>query len=400
MSRSRPLALLFVALWGGACAELFTELPEVGGDLESPLGGLTREQLALFVQGDAAFERAFTVAEGLGPIFNERSCAACHPGDGRGTPREALIRFSRGADPVLAEGGPQLQTRAIPGVLPEVLPDGVDVSVRLPPPVFGMGLIESIPVEAILALADPDDADGDGISGRPNWVEAAPYASDAYPGGGSGLQLGRYGRKASVSTLLEQVATAYHQDMGLTSDFLPEEIGHPQSGFPTLGDTVPDPEVSAAEVHLAVAYVRLLAPPARGPLTAPVLRGEVVFESLGCAACHVPSLTTGPSPIAPLDRVAVPLYSDLLLHDLGPGLADGRPDGDANGSEWRTAPLWGLRLVPEFLGGREFYLHDGRALTLDEAILWHGGEAQAARDRYEALSVGDRADLLAFLRSL
>jgi len=146
--------------------------------------------------------------------------------------------------------------------------------------------------------------------------------------------------------------------------------------------------------------VRLLAAPARGEITAAVQSGAEHFDNLGCASCHTPSMETGPNSVPQLSEVAVNLYSDLLLHDMGNGLADNRPDRDASGFEWRTAPLWGTRIVPDFLGGAEHYLHDGRATTLDDAIRWHGGEAEAAKNAYEALGENKRQDLVAFLKSL
>ncbi len=356
--------------------------------------------LSTFAAGDENFERVFTVEEGLGPLFNEPSCGTCHPGDGRGTPSTALTRFSRGHDLIVTEGGPQLQTRAIPGFAPEELPDGVDSSRRLPPPVFGVGLIEAIPVETILANVDVNDADGDGVSGRAHWVIPPDFVPEWQVGGGDGLQLGRFSRKAQVSSLLEQVVGAYNEDMGITSDFRVDEAGSFQTGQAVTGDTVADPEISAAEVETTITYVRLLAPPARGPITRSVRAGEQHFEALGCASCHVPTMRTGPNVIAALDEVDVNLYSDLLLHDMGPELADGRPDGDASGSEWKTPPLWGLRLAPGFLGGQAFYLHDGRTSDLAEAISLHGGEAQAARDAFAALTRAEKAELIDFLLSI
>lgn len=382
------------------CEPLLTGQPEPGDGFESPLDDLPGDLLAMFGAGDENFSRAFGAGSGLGPIFNNVSCVACHPGDGRGTPREILVRFSLGSDPLHHLGGPQLQDRAIPGQRPERLPPAAETSPRMPPPVFGMGLIEAIPADSILAREDPSDADGDGISGRANRVLAAEFVPESEVGGGAGTQLGRFGRKAGVSSLLEQVATAYHQDIGITSDFLPSENAHPQAGGGGAGDRVSDPEIPAATVLETTMYVRLLAPPARGPLTPSVLAGEGLFASTGCASCHVPAFRTGPHAIAPLHEAEVRLYSDLLLHDMGPELADSRPEGDADGFEWRTPPLWGTRLVSEFLNGEAFYLHDGRARSLEEAIRLHGGEAQASREAFEALPPADRAALLDFLESL
>jgi CxxC motif-containing protein (DUF1111 family) len=270
-----------------------------------------------------------------------------------------------------------------------------------------MGLIEAIPEAAILALADPDDHDGDGISGRPNYVvpgdfipidEIGGFLPDA--GGDGRPQLGRFSRKAQVSSLLLQVVEAYHQDIGITSDFLPVENRNPLASRATEGaDRVADPEIPASEVRAVLAYVRTLAPPAPGEMTPRRELGERIFADVGCADCHVPELRTGPSTIAAVAHQPVRLYSDLLLHDLGDGLADGRGDGDATGREWRTAPLWGLRLMRSFLNGEAFLLHDGSARTVEEAIRLHGGEAQRARDAFVALPEADRAALLDFVES-
>ena len=337
--------------------------------------------------------RAFTVEEGLGPIFNNTSCVGCHPGNGRGTPDLALIRFSMGRDLIFDVGGPQFQDRAIAGVAYEVIPAGVDTSVRLPPPVFGMGLIENIPVETELSYADETDANGDGISGKPNWVVPPDYVPYAEVGGGPGQQVGRFGRKAAVSSLVQQVAQAFHQDIGITSSFIPVEHSN-------VGDSVPDPEVDELTVMEIVMFLRLLSPPPRGEITPEVKIGEALFEEIGCASCHVPTTQTGPSPIDALNKVTVHIYSDLLLHDMGEVLADNRPDGSANGGEWRTAPLWGTRLVADFLGGTAFFLHDGRATTLEGAIRAHGGEAQETKEAFFDLPEADQQAIIAFLESL
>lgn len=395
-----PIWMLIVAAMTYGCDTLMTDQPPAGDDFESPLDGLSNDLNAVFAAGDENFEKGFTVGEGLGPIFNNISCAGCHPGDGRGTPELGFFRFSRGADIVVGEGGAQHQDKAIPGIPLEEVPAGVDRSFRLPPPVFGVGLIGAIPVETIVANEDPEDADGDGISGRAHWVTAPDYVSEAHVGGGAGPQLGRFSRKAQVSSLLQQIAEAYQQDMGITNDFIPEENAHAQAGGVALGDRVPDPEIPASIVLETLMYVRLLAAPARGEITAAVQNGAGHFNDIGCASCHTPSMKTGPNSVPQLSEVDVNLYSDLLLHDMGAGLADNRPDRDASGSEWRTAPLWGTRIVPDFLGGAEHYLHDGRATTLDDAIRWHGGEAEAAKNAYEALSENERQDLVSFLKSL
>lgn len=390
-----------------ACDLVNPQAAEPGDILDGPLAGLTTVEMRAFIDGDRAFGRQFSPVEGLGPIFNNTSCASCHSADGRGRPSNTLVRFSIGSDLVPALGGPQLQTRAIPGALPEILPEGVQSSVRLPPPVFGMGLIEAIPEAAILALADPDDRDGDGISGRPNFVVPGTFIpADEIGGpveraiGGLQPQLGRFSHKAQVSSLLLQIVEAYHQDIGITTDFLPVENRNRQASRSSeAADRVPDPELGEAEVRAVLAYVRTLAPPAPGAMTPSRQRGEQLFTEVGCASCHVPEQRTGPSSISALSNRSVRLFSDLLLHDMGPGLADGRPDGDASGSEWRTTPLWGLRLMRDFLNGEAFLLHDGRARSVEEAILLHGGEADGARDRFDALPAADRAALLDFVET-
>ena len=397
--RGRFRLLVIVGLFAACSDSLLTSPPPEGESFDAPLD-VSPGLLASFARGDEQFERIFTISDGLGPLFNQPSCETCHPGDGRGSLASSLTRFSIGGDLVPELGGPQRQNRAIPGVEPETIPAGAETSDRTAPAVFGMGLIEGIPVATLEALEDPSDADGDGISGRINFVEAADFVPQGTVGAGPGLAVGRFGRKANISSLREQVANAYQQDMGITTDFRPDEPIHPGSGVSAIADNVPDPEVPAFEVVDVVIYVRLLAPPARGPSTAESESGGVTFEQIGCAGCHVPFLTTGPNAIPALDRQEARMYSDLLLHDMGPGLADGRGDGTANGFEWRTAPLWGLRLVGDPLGGEAIYLHDGRATTVDEAIRLHGGEAAAAQDRYVGLSEGERDNLLAYLNTL
>jgi CxxC motif-containing protein (DUF1111 family) len=399
--RTLSAALIFLTLALVACGDLLTSTPDAGDVLDGPLDGLSPSERAAFIRGDEEFGRRFAPSEGLGPIFNDAACAACHSGDGRGRPENALIRIGTPTDGMLAlMGGPQIQTRAIMGAEPEPLPQGVPISLRLPPPVFGVGLIEAIPESEILARADPDDFDGDGISGRPNWVTPPDWVPGSEPGAGPGPRLGRFSRKAQVSSILQQTVEAYLQDMGVTSDFLPVENRNPLASLPHLAaDHVPDPEIPASTVFAVVNYLRLLAPPTPGPSTPARDRGGMLFSEAGCAACHVPVLHTGPNAIAALSNQPVTLYSDLLLHDMGDALADDRPDGGASGREWRTTPLWGLRLIRDFLNGDVFLLHDGRARTIEEAILLHGGEAQRARDLFAALVAADRAALVDFVGS-
>ena len=393
--------LLATLLCATGCDWLVTDAPLDADLFDAPVAGLTQSELAAFARGDAEFGRRFAPSTGLGPIFNNVSCASCHSGDGRGRLDNVLRRIGSSADDFLrGAGGPQVQDKAIPGAAPELVPTGVAVSVRLPPPVFGVGLIEAIPESAILARADPDDADRDGISGRVNWVWAASYVPSVEPGGGNEKRVGRFGRKAQVSNLVEQTVEAYHQDIGITSNFRMSENRNPQSSIPIeANDRVADPEIGAATVQAVVHYMRGLAPPAPGGETSRRAEGRVLFEQVRCSACHTPRMVTGASLIAALSSKPVDLYSDLLLHDMGDELADHRPDGDASGREWRTTPLWGLRLMRDFLNGEAFLLHDGRAGTVEEAIRLHGGEAKTSRDAFVALTPAQRAALLDFVES-
>jgi CxxC motif-containing protein (DUF1111 family) len=400
--------LVLAAFVAGACSELLTSAPDDADLFDAPLEGLTASELASFVRGDEEFGRRFSAASGLGPAFNNVSCASCHSGDGRGRLENSLFRIGSDADDFLTHlGGPQIQDKAIAGYGAEPVPAGVAVSVRLPPPVFGAGLIEAIPEAAILANADENDANGDGISGRPNWVRALDYVPHTEQNGGTALRIGRFGRKAQTSTILQQTVEAYHQDMGITSEFRPSENRNPLATSPVeTHDHAADPEISTATVQAVVHYLRVLAPPAPGGSPSagsgaeqPVTTGQSLFASVGCAQCHTPTLTTGAHTIAALAHKPATLYSDLLLHDMGDALADNRPDGGASGREWRTTPLWGLRLMRQFLNGQAFLMHDGRARTVEEAILLHGGEGLKARNAFAALSASERAALLAFVES-
>jgi CxxC motif-containing protein (DUF1111 family) len=402
---SKTLAASFalISIFWIACDALLTEAPEPHTTLEEPIDGLSPTELAAFARGDEAFEQEFTAATGLGPIFNNTACGACHPSDGRAHPRAAFKFFGRlqgnSIDLLAHLGGPQLQDRSLPGVPAETLPPEADaVSVRVAPPVFGVGLIEYIPVATIVANSDPNDADGDGISGRPHWVTAPEWVPANVVGGGAGQQLGRFGLKANTSSLLQQVARAYHQDIGITTEFLATENFRTNAAAP--GDLVADPELATPTVHDVVFYIRMLAPPKRGPIDAEVQDGEKLFNQIGCASCHIPKLRTGESSFAVLAFKDVELYSDLLLHDMGPELADQFIDGDAAGAEWKTRPLWGLGRTADALGGVPSYLHDGRTADLKTVILLHGGEAKNSRDKFTALTSSQMQAVLAFLNSL
>ena len=277
----------------------------------------------------------------------------------------------------------------------------------------GLGYLDAVDDSTLLRLADPDDADSDGVSGRVQLLAPSDLVVDAValeaaqspdPGARGtlveGRYIGRFGKKSLTVNLLHQTVGAYHEDMGVTSDLLPEDLVNPLAGD-RASDDVADPEVSSAVVANVVFYLKTLrAPPRRDADDSEVVAGQAIFSEVGCAACHVPTLRTGRSNLVVLDRVTFHPYTDLLLHDMGPELDDGYTEGRALTSEWRTPPLWGIGLQASFQGGQAFYLHDGRAQTLEGAIEFHGGEATVSRTAFRALSPEDRARLIRFLESL
>ncbi len=273
------------------------------------------------------------------------------------------------------------------------------LSPRVAPPMIGMGLLETIPAADILANADPDDRDHDGISGRPNWVWSVEHDK---------VMLGRFGWKAGVPTIYQQTISAFAGDIGIASRMMPAPGGDctaaqkacrtAPNGGPSAKNTIEIPDQLLDRV---VFYARNLAVPARRKIADPqVLRGKALFYKSGCAACHRPKFVTRRDPKRPEQAFQLIWpYTDLLLHDMGEGLADHRPEGVATGREWRTAPLWGIGLT-KVVSGHTFFLHDGRARNLLEAILWHGGEAEAAKQKVVKMSRDQRAALIAFLDSL
>jgi CxxC motif-containing protein (DUF1111 family) len=357
-------------------------------DLGDPLPGLTAAETTQFVHGRAQFEREFDPETGLGPLFNANACGECHESPvlgGVGDEREvhvAALRPDGSCDALVAQGGPVIQQHATPaleaalGIQSEPFPSEGARGTRSTPVLFGRGLLDAVPDSTILALADPGDRNSDGISGRPN-----RFADG---------RLGRFGRKAFVPTLREFNDGAFALEQGITSPSVPAEETIGGAPIPPGVDAVPDPEIDRQVTELTDRFVRLLAVPTRAHSGS--ARGGRLFEQVGCAACHVPELRTGASPIAALRNKRFPAYTDLLLHDLGPELAD-TCLGGATPAEFRTEPLIGLRAV-------EAFMHDGRAATLAEAIELHGGEASAARDRFRALRPKDREALLAFLKAL
>jgi len=415
--RAALSVLLLVIPLASGCDALLPDAPDPGVVLEGPIEGLSPQQMASFLAGDVEFSRRFGTADGLGPIFVAASCESCHVGDGKGHPSFNLTRFGRttagGFDQMRGAGGPQVQHRAILNYIAEVVPPGVTgVAQFTAPSVTGLGLLEAVDDATLLALADSSDADGDGISGRVQLIAASEFIAelarlelvleDGPPTRHlpiDGRYIGRFSKKASAINLLHQTVTAYREDMGLTTHLIPDDPINPQVGN-FAGDDVPDPEITSSTVSNVVFYLKTLRPPPqRGADASDVRAGELVFAQARCSACHVPVLTTGPSRIAALDRVVFHPYTDLLLHDMGPELDDGYTEGHALTSEWRTAPLWGIGLAERAQGGSAFYLHDGRARTLREAIELHGGEAAASRAAFRQLTPAEQELLLAFLRS-
>ncbi len=402
----RLLPLFVLAVVAGGCDSLLPSAPEPEAVLAEPILDLTPTQLATHLAGDEEFARVFSPADGLGPLFVAASCESCHVGDGKGHPVTTLTRFGRYDgdvfDPMLAFGGPQLQHRSIPGYPPEVIPaEATGVTRLMPPAVTGLGFLEAVEDAALLALADPDDADGDGISGIPNWIDPPDFFTpEPHQIAREGRYIGRFGKKAVALNLLHQSVGAYLQDMGITTDFALDDTHNIQAGVFT-GDAAPDPEVSSDVLKNVVFYVRTLkAPPRRNENDADVQAGEALFAEIDCASCHVPTLITGRTDVEALNQKIFHPYTDLLLHDMGPDLDDGYTEGSALMSEWRTARLWGIGLAEDSQGGQAFYLHDGRATTLREAIDFHRGEAAISRSRFDRLPPEAQEQLLAFLQSL
>lgn len=428
---------------------LFSANMTLGSEMEFKLGN------GLFRKNWVAAPASTRASDGLGPLYNARACQDCHLKDGRGHAPEGpgdtrvsmFLRLSvpGGTSPDEIEEwlatspdptyGGQLQDLAAPGHPAEArmeitygeqkvsLADGSEVSLRVPqysiaiagygpfapdlmtsprvaPQMIGLGLLEAIPAAEILALADPDDANGDGISGR---AQIVPSVEFGVP------MLGRFGLKAGAPTIKEQSAGAFSGDMGLSTPLFPDPWGDCRPAQTACREALhgQEPgqrdglEVDAASLDLVTFYARNLGVPARRDLEAPrVLRGKQIFHALNCAGCHQPKHVTHRLQGQPEQSFQLIWpYTDLLLHDMGEGLADNRPEGRATGREWKTPPLWGIGLTRR-VSGHQQYLHDGRARGVLEAILWHGGEAQAARDGVVQLPTSDREALIAFLESL
>lgn len=380
-----------------SCEKILPGAPKEDQMLDGPVEGLRHAQTAQFLKGDAAFnDEIFTAATGLGSIFVASSCGSCHAGDGKGHPFTTLTRFGQideTGNTFLDQGGPQLQNRALPGFVPEQIPAGATFSRFTPPANTGLGYLELVSDADILAMSDPADADGDGISGVPNYKALAHYLEE-HPGAvpQNGRYIHRFGKKAGAYNLLHQTANAYNQDMGITSAFEPVDVySHREI----------DPEVPMQTIRDVVFYLQTLkAPIQRDQHNEEVQRGKQVFTNIGCGSCHRETLRTGYSPVTALSNKEFHPYTDLLLHDMGSGLDDGYTEGSAKTYEWRTPPLWGLGLSPGSQGGKYFLLHDGRATSIEEAILLHGGEAATSKLKFQQAPAADQRALIRFLKSL
>lgn len=414
------------------------------GAYGNTIDGLSGQDEHIHSLGDRMFEASFVkgpapIFSGLGPIYNQASCVSCHPNEGRGKAPESGTTYESmffkismpGED---EHGGPlpvpgfglQIQDRAVFGALPEAkiniswlpktvtlkdgevvelrypqydvinpyipLPEGYKISPRVARSNFGMGLIERIDESSIMAHADPNDGNGDGISGRPNYVYDFVNHSPK--------QLGRLGWKASVPDIKGQIARALAEDIGVTTSVFPRKVAEGQEQM-KAAYLPPTTDIHDSILNALTFYMRTLAVPARRNVDDPeVLQGQRIFKSIGCVKCHADVHTTKVDVrFKPLSGQIIRPYSDFLLHDMGPDLADNRTEYEASGQEWRTPPLWGVGLSKRVTGHSQL-LHDGRARSFKEAILWHGGEAQPVKQIFTQLSAGNRASLIRFLESL
>jgi CxxC motif-containing protein (DUF1111 family) len=411
-----------------------------------PAANLSEEHLLMFYSGNGFFNESWveapastTARDGLGPTFNARSCSGCHFKDGRGRPFDEqgnglglLLRLSvPGAGPhgeAIGDDiyGGQLQDRAIPGVLAEgtvqiayadvagqyddgepytlrrptysigepafgPLPADLMISPRVAPQMIGMGLLEAVPEQRLAELADPDDEDSDGISGRINRVWDVERAE---------VRPGRFGWKAEQPTVLQQSAGAFLGDMGISSRLFSDQNCPGAQEACVAAASGGAPEIANDLLDRVGVYAASVAVPARrGAADAPVRQGKFLFGEAGCTHCHTPSHTTADAAIAELTDQRIWPYTDLLLHDMGDELSDERPSFEAEGNEWRTPPLWGIGLF-QSVNDHQLLLHDGRARGVAEAILWHAGEAEAARDAFRAMPAADREALISFVESL
>ncbi len=396
-----------------------------GGQFGDPLPGLTRDQLGDFGAGLDEFTNEEDIEGGLGPIFNDKSCVACHSSGGVGGASNVFVtRFGRESngvyDPLESLGGSLLQKNAIAPEVREIVPREANVIARRQTtPLFGLGLIEAIPDADILRNAAQQSRGNNDLRGRPQEPNNRP-PGNGQPNGApiynidndisgraaiitdvvSGNQrVGRFGWKAQQATILAFSADAYVNEMGITNRFFPHENA-PNGDYERLAafdivkdiEDEADPSTGKADIDASADFMRFLAPPPQLPLTQPANEGRRIFEDIQCATCHTPMMKTGPNQVRALDRKEVWLFSDLLLHDMG-ALGDGIAQSAASPAEFRTPPLWGLRASGP-------YLHDGRATTVDQAIRWHDGEAKNSRDRYQQLTPQQRQQILEFLAKI
>lgn len=378
-----------------SCEESYTVVPENEDVLDGTVAGLSSEESARFLKGDAGFTEVFTRETGLGSVFVSTSCISCHAGDGKGHPFTTLTRFGQTdetGNQFLHLGGPQLQNRALPGFTPEQVPFGATFSKFTPPANTGLGFLQYLTDEAILAMADPTDSDNDGISGVPNWISIPSFVNPENAVSQNEKYIGRFGKKAAAFNLLHQTVNAYNQDMGITSTFNPIDV---------YTNEEIDPEVATTTVNDVVFYLKTLKAPIQRNTNDPiVIKGKNLFNQINCVGCHKSELTTGYSPISSLSFKTFAPYTDMLLHDMGSDLDDGYTEGSAKTYEWRTPPLWGLGLSENAQGGNVFLMHDGRARSIEEAVLMHGGEATHSKTTFANLSPEDKKALIKFLKSL
>lgn len=393
--------LISILIW--SCAKLTPKAPDAESVMNGPLAGLTAEQNKLFTEGAEEFDEVYTAERGLGPIYVAPSCAGCHSGDNKGHPFTILTRFGQkdtSGNTFLHLGGPQLQNRAIPGRLPEELPMGATSSKFLAPITAGVGFIDLIQDADLIAMSDPNDTNGDGVSGVPNWIKIPAWLSPS-PGSitQNGKYIGKFGRKANAHNLHQQVVGAYNNDMGLTTSYLPTNPINYKDGLTVVPNS--DVEISDKSLNANLFYLKVLqAPMQRNINNEEVKAGKELFIQIGCEACHKQTLKTGTSVIQQLSNKEFHPYSDFLLHDMGAELDDNYTEGNAATSEWRTTPLWGVGLSTDAQGGLLYLLHDGRAHSFNEAILLHGGEGSNSRAKFNALTEAQKNALIKFLNSL
>ncbi len=407
--KSTILILLFTALIAititsvTSCSKVFPEMINPEDGLCGPID-LSSAQTILFSAGNDQFFANRTAATGLGPYFVATGCGSCHSSDNRGHPFTILTRFGQSdstGNKFLNEGGPQLGAFSLPGYSQEQIPAGATSTKLIAPITAGVGFLEAIPDSAILAMAAANVNNPDGVRGHPNYNTIPSYVTPlngAIPRA-DGKYICRFGRKASTYNLFQQVAQAYNHDMGITSSYLPlNPYNYMDQTTPAIASS---PEIDNTTFYSVVFYVTCLQTPIqRNPNDATVQAGNALFVKIGCETCHKQTLTTGYSPIAGLSNQTINPFTDLLVHDMGPGLDDGYTEGNAKTSEWRTAPLWGLGLAPGVQGGNYYLLHDGRAHSIEQAIQMHGGEAAVSASRFTSLSSQDQAAVVTFLKSL